>query len=85
MRIVVIGRAREVRGFSLAGVETAVCQAPADASARVSALGAPASGVGLLLLSAWAARAAERPLAAIRERQGPPVILELPGDGNGED
>jgi vacuolar-type H+-ATPase subunit F/Vma7 len=80
MRIVVVGRPRDVRGFSLAGVETSECRSAGEAPAEIAALAAPQSGVGLLIVSAWAADAARAPIAAIRAQHGPPVVLELPSE-----
>jgi vacuolar-type H+-ATPase subunit F/Vma7 len=80
MRIVVVGRAVDLRGFALAGVETVVCRTPTEVEPVVSRLGLRPAGVGLLILSPWAAALGRQATSAIRASQGPPVVLELPGD-----
>jgi vacuolar-type H+-ATPase subunit F/Vma7 len=77
MRLVVAGRADEIRGFALAGVETAECHSVEHANAVLSGV---SRDVGLLIVSAWVAQAAEDRLRAVRDRKGPPVVLTLPGD-----
>jgi vacuolar-type H+-ATPase subunit F/Vma7 len=75
MRLIVAGRASEVRGFALAGVETAICDNQDEADAFLTSL---AADVGLLIVSPWVAQAAAERLQTIRDRRGPPVILTLP-------
>jgi vacuolar-type H+-ATPase subunit F/Vma7 len=77
MRLLVAGQAREIQGFALAGVEVVACDTPTEAHAVVDGLG---TDVGLLIVSQWFGRAAGERLARIRERNGPPVVLVLPGD-----
>ena len=82
MRLVVVGRAAELTGFMLAGVETAECASAADAERRVDELCREAAGTGLVLLSPWAGRHAAAALAAIQRRKRPPVVLIMPGEGD---
>ena len=77
MRLVVAGRTEEVRGFALAGVETAECNTAEHAQAILADI---RGDVGLLIVSSWFAHAASERLRAIRERKGPPVVLTLPDD-----
>ena len=77
MRLLVAGRIGEIRGFALAGVDTAACDHEAQARAFVTDL---PGDVGLLIVTAWVARAAGERLRAIRDRKGPPVVLTLPVD-----
>jgi vacuolar-type H+-ATPase subunit F/Vma7 len=81
MRLVVVGRAHEVAGFALAGVETAVCSTDDEAETLVSSLAAPGEAAGLILVAPWVDRSAQRVIAAVRRRKGPPVIVSLPGSG----
>ena len=78
MRLMVAGRAAEVRGFALAGVETAECESDEQANALIIDL---PGDVGLLIVSPWVAHAAADRLRAIRDRKGPPVVFTLPADG----
>jgi vacuolar-type H+-ATPase subunit F/Vma7 len=84
MRIVAVGRAREVGGFALGGVETRPCAAAADAEAAVTALTRGQDVPGLLVVSPWAGRAAARAIAHLRERPAPPVVVVLPEIGEEE-
>jgi len=81
MKLVVVGRADEVTGFTLAGVETVACDASMDAARVVESVAAPAAGAGLVLVSPWIARYAGRAIAAVQQRKGPPVITVIPGLG----
>ena len=78
MRLVVVGRSREITGFALAGVETIVCEPGDDATTLVSDLADPDAGVGLVIVTPSASRAAAAVIHALRRRKGPPVIAELP-------
>jgi vacuolar-type H+-ATPase subunit F/Vma7 len=79
MRLVVVGRAEEVAGFALAGVETAGCAAAGEVDTVVAELAA--RGAGLIFVSPWATRHAARSIAEARQRKGPPVIVTLPESG----
>lgn len=78
MRLVIVGSSREITGFALAGVETVVCGPGDDANALISSLAEPEAGVGLVIVSSSASRAAGAAIHALRRRKGPPVIAELP-------
>ena len=78
MRLVVVGRADELTGFALAGVETAACASPEDANGRVAILGGAGSDAGLVIVSPWAGRHAAHAIAGVRRRKGPPVIVVIP-------
>ena len=69
MRLVVVGRAEEVAGFALAGVETAVCAAAGEVDTVVSELAA--RGAGLIFVSPWATRHAARIDCRGATTQGP--------------
>jgi vacuolar-type H+-ATPase subunit F/Vma7 len=75
---VALGRAEDIRGFALAGVETAVCETPHEAETLMNALGAVESRVGLLMVSAWVTRAAPSAVERSRQKDGPPIVLVLP-------
>jgi vacuolar-type H+-ATPase subunit F/Vma7 len=77
MRLIVVGRPDEVRGFALAGVDIAVCDAAAAAAPLVEQVSA--DGAGLVLVSPWIARHAARTIASLQRRKGPPVISIIPG------
>jgi vacuolar-type H+-ATPase subunit F/Vma7 len=80
--MIALGRGDEVRGFALAGVETAPCQTPQEADASLLALGADTT-VGLVLVPAWLQRVAPAAIARVRGRRRAPVILVLPeGDSD---
>jgi vacuolar-type H+-ATPase subunit F/Vma7 len=81
MKLVVIGRADELTGFALAGVETVTCDASVDAARVVESVAAPAAGAGLVLVSPWIAQHAGRVIEAVQQRKGPPVITVIPGLG----
>jgi vacuolar-type H+-ATPase subunit F/Vma7 len=76
--MVVVGRAREITGFALAGVETLVCEPGDDATALLGNLADPDAGVGLVIVTPSAGRAAAAVIHSLRRRKGPPVIAELP-------
>jgi vacuolar-type H+-ATPase subunit F/Vma7 len=79
MRIVAVGRAVDVRGFALAGVETRCCSTDAEARVAVPRLAAERPAPGLVVLSPWAATVAARALARIRgDTTRPPVLVVLP-------
>jgi hypothetical protein len=77
MRLVVAGRAHDVRGFAVAGVETIRCETAGEAKALLDGL---AADVGLFIVPRWFERATGERLARLRERWGPPVVLVLPPD-----
>ena len=79
MKFIVAGRASEVRGFALAGVETIACETSERATAIVDGLG---TDVGLLIVSDWFAQAAAPGLSVLRARTGPPVVLTLPSESD---
>jgi vacuolar-type H+-ATPase subunit F/Vma7 len=81
MRLLVAGRAHEIRGFTLAGVETVRCDTRAQAKTIVDGLGAD---IGLLIVSRWFQQAAGEHLAKIRDRSGRPIVLTLPEEREGE-
>ena len=83
MRLVVVGRSREVTGFALAGVETVVCAPADDASAVIDGLAAADAAVGLVIVTSSVGRAAFSEIQKLRRRKGPPVIAVLP-DVSGE-
>jgi vacuolar-type H+-ATPase subunit F/Vma7 len=86
MRIVVAGRVDDVRGFTLAGVETACCDTAPAAAAILTSLGAADPPIGLLIVSPWLASVAPDRLQRLRGRKGPPIVLMLPGgEGASED
>jgi vacuolar-type H+-ATPase subunit F/Vma7 len=78
MRVVMVGRAPEVRGFALAGVETRRCANAAEAQGAVTLLADERPAPGLVIVSPWAATAAARAIAHARRRSRPPVIVVLP-------
>jgi vacuolar-type H+-ATPase subunit F/Vma7 len=77
MRLLVAGRARDVRGFAVAGVETVPCETAPQARAAIDDLG---DDVGLFVVSQWFEQATGDRLARLRGRKGPPVVLVLPPD-----
>jgi vacuolar-type H+-ATPase subunit F/Vma7 len=80
--MIAVGPAEDLRGFALAGVETARCQTPQDAAALFPALAADET-VGLVLVPAWLERTAPASIARVRSRRRAPVILALPDDDGG--
>ena len=78
MRLVVVGSAREITGFALAGVETVACEPCDDPATVISDLARADAAVGVVVVSASAARAAAAVIRTLRRRKGPPVITELP-------
>ena len=81
MRLVVVGRAHEVAGFALAGVETAICITGPEADAVVSSLASQSQTAGLILVAPWVGRSAHRAIGEVQRRKGPPVIVTLPDIG----
>jgi hypothetical protein len=77
MRLLVAGRARDVRGFAVAGVETISCETATQAQTAIDDLG---DDVGLFIVSWWFEHAAGDRLSRLRDRKGPPVVLVLPPD-----
>ena len=75
MRLVVAGRAHDVRGFAVAGVETVSCETAMHAQAALDSL---APDVALFIVSRWFAHATGDRLTRLRERKGPPVVFVLP-------
>jgi len=78
MRLVAVGRAGELTGFALAGVEIASCDSPADADPLVAGLTDAGAAVGIVIVSPWIGRHAARSISAARRRRGPPVIVVVP-------
>lgn len=78
MRIVAVGQPDEVRGFALAGVETAPCRTAQEADRVLSTLVADDSQVGVIVVSAWANQAVAGSVARARERRDAPVVIVLP-------
>jgi vacuolar-type H+-ATPase subunit F/Vma7 len=75
MRLIVAGRACDVRGFAVAGVDTIPCETPAQAQTALDGLGAD---VGLFIVSQWFEQVTGPRLARLRDRKGPPVVVVLP-------
>jgi vacuolar-type H+-ATPase subunit F/Vma7 len=75
--MIALGRADDVRGFALAGVETARCDTPDEARRLVLSLGADAT-VGLVLVPAWIGHAAGVSIASVRNRRRAAIVLVLP-------
>lgn len=81
MRIVAVGRAVDVRGFALAGVETRRCEAAAEAHATLLQVADERPAPGLVVISPWVATVAPRAVAKIRSAATrPPVVVVLPAD-----
>ena len=78
MRIVAIGRADEMRGFALAGVETTRCDSGQEADSAISAMSRAGSDVGLVLVSRSIAALAVPAIARARAGGAPAVFLILP-------
>jgi vacuolar-type H+-ATPase subunit F/Vma7 len=76
--MVAVGRADEVGGFALAGVEVRPCTTPAEAEAVMATVVQETPPAGLVVVSAWANRAAARVIARLRQRRTPPVVVTLP-------
>ena len=77
--MIALGRVEDVRGFALAGVETASCQTPLDADALLPVLASDET-VGLVVVPAWLDRLAPASIARVRGRRRAPVILVLPDE-----
>jgi vacuolar-type H+-ATPase subunit F/Vma7 len=75
--MIALGRAEDVRGFALAGVETVRCDTPDEAGRLVLSLGAEAS-VGLVIVPGWIGRAAGRSISSVRNRRRAAIVLVLP-------
>jgi vacuolar-type H+-ATPase subunit F/Vma7 len=75
--MIALGRAEEVRGFALAGVETALCATAQQADALLMTCGADAT-VGLVMVPPWVEQQAPAALARVRARRRAPVVLVLP-------
>lgn len=73
-----VGRAGELTGVALAGVEVAPCDSPTDADRLVASLADSGAAIGLVIVSAWIGHHATRSIAAARLRKGPPVIVVVP-------
>lgn len=79
MRIVVVGRAIDVRGFGLAGAETRTCESAAEAHAALLQVADERPAAGLVVVSPWVAAVATRAVAKIRSAvTRPPVVVVLP-------
>jgi vacuolar-type H+-ATPase subunit F/Vma7 len=79
--MVAVGRASEVRGFALAGVETARCETTQEAELVLEAIASDAS-VGLLMVPAWLERVARFRGRGPAGRRGP-IVLVLPQEDGG--
>jgi vacuolar-type H+-ATPase subunit F/Vma7 len=75
--MIALGRLDDIRGFALAGVETARCETAQEGSALVNALGADAT-VGLVVVPPWLGHAASSAIAGVRGRRRGPVVVVLP-------
>jgi vacuolar-type H+-ATPase subunit F/Vma7 len=81
MRIVAVGRAVDVRGFALAGVETRRCESAAEAHATLLQVADERPAPGLVVVSPWVGTIAPRAIAKIRSAATrPPVVVVLPAD-----
>jgi vacuolar-type H+-ATPase subunit F/Vma7 len=80
VRIFALAGPEDVRGFALAGIEGSPCAVPGQAQAILRGLlrDREASGIGLLLLSAAAAREASGEVRALRRSGEPPLVVVLP-------
>lgn len=75
--MIALGRADDIRGFALAGMETARCETPQEAAALLAQFGADAT-IGLLVVPPWLDRAAPAAIARVRALRRAPVVLALP-------
>jgi vacuolar-type H+-ATPase subunit F/Vma7 len=75
--MIAVGRGDDIRGFALAGMETARCETPQDAGALLTRFGADAT-VGLLVVPLWVDRAAPESIARVRALRRAPIVLVLP-------
>ena len=73
-----MGRPDEVRGFALAGVETAPCRTAQDADRVLSTLVADRSHVGVIVVPAWVNQAVAGVVARARAQRDAPVVVVLP-------
>jgi vacuolar-type H+-ATPase subunit F/Vma7 len=78
VKIVALGPPDDIRGFALAGVETARCETGHDADHLISAMCRAESDVGLVLVSRSIAEAAVPAIARARAGGAAPVFLILP-------
>ena len=75
--MIALGRLDDIRGFALAGVETARCESAQEGSARINALATDAS-VAVVVLPAWLGDGAASAIARLRDRPRGPVVVVLP-------
>lgn len=80
-----MGQPDEVRGFALAGVETAPCRTAQDAGRVFSTLVADRSHVGVIVVSAWVNQAVAGAIAHAREERDAPVVVVLPPTDDADD
>jgi vacuolar-type H+-ATPase subunit F/Vma7 len=80
--MIALGRLDDIRGFALAGVETARCESAGEATALVNALVVDGS-VGLVVVPAWLGYGLGGALAQLRERRRGPVVVVLPDTDSG--
>jgi vacuolar-type H+-ATPase subunit F/Vma7 len=82
VRIFALAGPEDVRGFALAGVEGTPCAVPGQARAILRELlrGRDANGIGLLLLSAAAAREAPDEVGELCRSAAPPLVVILPDE-----
>lgn len=77
---VLLGTEQDVRGFSLAGVESRACGTPGEVAEAAAALHSR-SDVALILVSRAVARLAPAEIAHLEGVGGPPAVIVLPGEG----
>jgi len=79
VRIFALAGPEDVRGFALAGVEGSACAVPGQARAMLRELlrDREANGIGVLLLSAAAAREAAGEVRELRRNGAPPLAVIL--------
>jgi vacuolar-type H+-ATPase subunit F/Vma7 len=82
VRIFALAGPEDVRGFALAGVEGSAYAVPEQAREFLRELlrGGEASGMGLLLLSAAAAREAAEEVRELRRSGALPMVVILPDE-----
>jgi vacuolar-type H+-ATPase subunit F/Vma7 len=82
VRIFALAGPGDVRGFALAGVEGSAYAVPGEAREFLRELlrDREANGIGLLLLSAAAAREASGEVRELRRSGAPPLVVILPDE-----
>jgi vacuolar-type H+-ATPase subunit F/Vma7 len=79
--MLVLGDARDARGFRLAGVSSAVCQQREDVERSLREFGKAGTTDGLLVISDQVYRLAPDLFDALSEESQRAVVLVLPGTG----